>query len=61
MDKRMLLMLIAVETLILVAMLLADFGVISSAVAPLSLKSIILHITAIVVIVVCIRAYKRSE
>ena len=44
MKKQLWLMLIAVEVLILFAMLLADFGVIHASVAPLSPKSVILHI-----------------
>ncbi len=61
MDRRILLILIAAEVLILFAMLLADFGVISTGSPPLSPKGIISHITAVVVLVMCIRAYKRSE
>lgn len=40
MKKQLWLILIAVEVLILFAMLLADFGVIHASVAPLSPKSI---------------------
>ena len=61
MDKRVLLILIAAEVLIFIAMLLADFGVISTGSPPLSPKSIILHITTVFVIIICIRAYKRGE
>ncbi len=61
MNKKIWLILIAVEVLILFAMLLADFGVISSKTAPLSPKSIIMHITAVVMIFACITAYKKSK
>lgn len=61
MKKQLWLILIAVEVLILFAMLLADFGVIYASVAPLSPKSIILHITTVVIIFACIEAYKKSD
>lgn len=61
MKKQLWLILIAVEVLILFAMLLADFGVIRSAAAPFSPKSIMLHITTVVVIFACIEAYKKSD
>ena len=61
MKKQLWLILIAVEVLILFAMLLADFGVIHSSVAPLSPKSVILHITTVVIIFACIEAYKKSD
>lgn len=61
MKKQLWLILIAVEVLILFAMLLADFGVIHDSVAPLSPRSIILHITTVVIIFACIEAYKKSD
>ena len=61
MKKQLWLILIAVEVLILFAMLLADFGVIHASVAPLSPKSIILLITTVVRIFACIEAYKKSD
>ena len=61
MKKQLWLILIAVEVLILFAMLLADFGVIHASVAPLSPKCIILHITTVVIIFACIEAYKKSD
>ena len=61
MKKQLWLILIAVEVLILFAMLLADFGVIHASVAPLSPKNIILHITTVVIIFACIEAYKKSD
>ena len=61
MKKQLWLILIAVEVLILFAMLLADFGVIHASVAPLSPRRIILHITTVVIIFACIEAYKKSD
>lgn len=61
MKKQIFLILIALEVLIFIAMLLADFGVIAVRTPPLSAKGIIMHITTIVVILICIDAYKRSE
>lgn len=61
MKKQLWLILIAVEVLILFAMLLADFGVIRTATSPLSPRSIILHITTVVIIFACIEAYKKSD
>ncbi len=61
MKKQLWLILIAVEVLILIAMLLADFGLIRTATAPLSPRSIILHITTVVIIFACIEAYKKSD
>lgn len=61
MKKQLWLILIAVEVLILFAMLLADFGVIHASAAPLSPRSIILHITTVVIIFACIEAYKKSD
>ncbi len=61
MKKQLWLILIAVEVLILFAMLLADFGVIRTTTAPLSPRSIILHITTVVIIFACIEAYKKSD
>ena len=59
MKKQLWLILIAVEVLILFAM--ADFGLIRTATAPLSPRSIILHITTVVIIFACIEAYKKSD
>jgi hypothetical protein len=61
MKKQLWLMLIAVEVLILFAMLLADFGVIHASVAPLSPKSVILHITTVVIIFACIEKRLMPE
>ena len=61
MNKKIWLILIAVEVLILFAMILADFGVLHTASAPLSPRSIILHITTVVIIFACLDAYKKSK
>lgn len=60
MRRTLWLLVLAAEIIILAAMLLADFGVISSGVAPLSAKSIILHVTAVAVIAAAIIALKKS-
>ncbi len=60
MKRKIWLILIAVEVLILFAMILADFGIISSKTAPFSPKSIIMHITTVIVIFICIDVYKKS-
>lgn len=61
MKKEIFLILIAFEVLIFAAMLLGDFGIIAAKTPPLSPKGIIMHITTIVVILICIDAYRRNE
>lgn len=61
MNKKIWLILIAVEVLILFAMILADFGVLHMASAPGSPRSIILHITTVVIIFACLDAHKKSK
>ncbi|MBP3483782.1 MAG: hypothetical protein J6K00_01615 [Oscillospiraceae bacterium] len=51
---------LAAEVIILAAMLLADFGVIGSNTDPLSARGIMLHITAVVVIVASLIGLRRS-
>ena len=51
---------LAAEVIILAAMLLADFGVIGSNTDPLSARGIMLHITAVVVIVASLIDLRRS-
>lgn len=51
---------LAAETIILAAMLLADFGVIGSNTDPLSARGIMLHITAVAVIIVSFIGMKKS-
>ncbi len=59
--KRMLwIFVLAAEVIILAAMLLADFGVIGSNTDPLSARGIMLHITAVAVIIVSFIGMKKS-
>ena len=51
---------LAAEVIILAAMLLADFGVIGSNTDPLSARGIMLHITAVVVIIASLVGLRRS-
>ena len=51
---------LAAEVIILAAMLLADFGVIGSNTDPLSARGIMLHITAVAVIIVSFIEMKKS-
>lgn len=51
---------LAAEAIILAAMLLADFGVIGSNTDPLSARGIMLHITAVAVIIVSFIGMKKS-
>ena len=59
--KRMLwIFVLAAEVIILAAMLLADFGVIGSNTDPLSARGVMLHITAVAVIIVSFIGMKKS-
>ena len=59
--KRMLwIFVLAAEVIILAAMLLVDFGVIGSNTDPLSARGIMLHITAVAVIIVSFIGMKKS-
>ena len=51
---------LAAEVIILAALLLADFGVIGSNTDPLSARGIMLHITAVAVIIVSFIGMKKS-
>lgn len=51
---------LAAEVIILAAMLLADFDVIGSNTDPLSARGIMLHITAVAVIIVSFIGMKKS-
>ena len=51
---------LAAEVIILAAMLLADFGVIGSNTDLLSARGIMLHITAVAVIIVSFIGMKKS-
>ena len=59
--KRMLwIFVLAAEVIILAAMLLADFGVIGSNTDPLSARGVLLHVTAVAVIIVSFIGMKKS-
>ena len=60
MGKRFALLIIAAEVILLAAMLLADFGVIGANTDPLSAKGIIMHITAVAVIIAAFIGLKKS-
>lgn len=60
MRRTLWLLVLAAEVIIFACMLLADFGIISVSIDPLSAKSIILHITAVIVIVASVIALKKS-
>ena len=51
---------LAAEVIILAAMLLADFGVIGSNTDPLSARGVMLHITAVLVIIASFIGLKKS-
>lgn len=61
MKRTLWLLVLAAEVIILAAMLLADFGVISVNLDPLSAKSIILHVTAVAVIAAAIIGLKKTD
>ena len=47
--------------LCLAAMLLADFGILPSRIDPLSTKSIMMHLTVVIIIVGSLIAIKRAD
>lgn len=51
---------LAAEVIILAAMLMADFGVISANTDPLSARGIIMHVTAVAVIIASFIGLKKS-
>lgn len=51
---------LAAEAIILAAMLLADFGVIGSNTDPLSARGVLLHVTAVAVIIASFIGLKKS-
>ncbi len=55
------LVILAVEAIVLAAMLLCDFGVLSSKIDPLSFRGVMYHIAAVIVIAVSIDNLKRIE
>ena len=60
MKRTLWIIVLAAEVLILAAMLLADFGVIGANTDPLSAKGIIMHITAVAVIIAAFIGLKKS-
>ena len=61
MGKRFALLIIAAEVILLAAMLLADFGILPSNVDPLSTKSIMMHLSVVIIIVGSLIAIKRAD
>ena len=61
MGKRFALFIIAAEVILLVAMLLADFGILSSRVDPLSTKGIMMHLSVLIIIIGSLIAIKRAD
>ena len=59
--KRFALLIIAAEVILLAAMLLADFGILPSRIDPLSTKSIMMHLTVVIIIVGSLIAIKRAD
>lgn len=51
---------LAAEAIILAAMLLADFGLIGSNTDPLSTRGVLLHVTAVAVIIASFIGLKKS-
>ena len=61
MGKRFVVLLLAAEVILLLAMLLADFGIIPSKVDPFSTKSIMMHLTVVIIIIGSLIAIKRAD
>lgn len=61
MGKRFALLIIAAEVILLAAMLLADFGILPRRIDPLSTKSIMMHLTVVIIIVGSLIAIKRAD
>ena len=61
MGKRFALLIIAAEVILLAAMLLADFGILPSRIAPLSTKSIMMHLSVVIIIIGSLIAIKRAD
>lgn len=61
MGKRFVVLLLAAEVILLAAMLLADFGIIPSKIDPLSMKSIMMHLTVVIIIIGSLIAIKRAD
>ena len=60
MGKKFVVLLLAAEVILLLAMLLADFGIIASKIDPLSTKSIMMHLTVVIIIIGSLIAIKRA-
>ncbi len=60
MGKKFVVLLLAAEVILLAAMLLADFGIIPSKIDPLSTKSIMMHLTVVIIIIGSLIAIKRA-
>lgn len=52
---------LVLESVVLAAMLLADFGVLPSKVDPLSVKSIMMHLTALILIIASAVILKKPD
>ena len=61
MGKKFVGLLLAAEVILLAAMLLADFGIIPSKIDPLSTKSIMMHLTVVIIIIGSLIAIKRAD
>lgn len=61
MGRRYVLMLLAAEVILLIMVLLADFGIIPSNVDPLSTKSITMHLSIIIIIVGSLIAIRKGN
>ena len=61
MGKRFALLIIAAEVILLAAMLLADFGILPRRIDPLSTKSIMMHLTVVIIIIGSLIAIKRAD
>lgn len=61
MGKRFALLIIAAEVILLAAMLLGDFGILPSRIDPLSTKSIMMHLSVVIIIIGSLIAIKRAD
>ena len=61
MGKKFVVLLLAAEVILLAAMLLAEFGIIPSKIDPLSTKSIMMHLTVVIIIIGSLIAIKRAD
>ena len=52
---------LALEVLILAAMLLSDFGILSAKINPLSLKGLLYHAVAVILVVISIDNIKKLK